>query len=117
MRRGGQGEALAVWAVWALTLLAIVVTYSRIDAAELYNVSDTGSPRAQPRRRAHELAVRARRDRARARRDARAAAPRLVARRARDRTLRDDAAVRQPAISTRAGITLSPPSGSRSPSA
>ena len=42
MRRGGQGEALAVWAVWLLTLLAVVVTYSRIDAAELYNVQGNG---------------------------------------------------------------------------
>jgi hypothetical protein len=42
MRRGGQGEALAVWAVWLLTLLAVVVTYSRIDAAELYNVEGNG---------------------------------------------------------------------------
>src|SRR5689334_11750270 len=42
MRRGGQGESLAVWAVWALTLLAVVVTYSRIDAAELYHVQGSG---------------------------------------------------------------------------
>ena len=42
MRRDGQGEALAVWAVWVLTLLAVVVTYSRIDAAELYNVQGDG---------------------------------------------------------------------------
>ena len=42
MRRGGQGEALAVWVVWLLTLLAVVVTYSRIDAAELYNVEGNG---------------------------------------------------------------------------
>jgi hypothetical protein len=42
MRRGGQGEALAVWAVWLLTLLAVVITYSRIDAAELYNVQGHG---------------------------------------------------------------------------
>jgi hypothetical protein len=42
MKRGGQGEALAVWAVWLLTLLAVVVTYSRIDAAELYNVQGEG---------------------------------------------------------------------------
>lgn len=42
MRRGGQGEALAVWAVWLLTLLAVVVTYSRIDTAELYNVHGSG---------------------------------------------------------------------------
>ena len=42
MRRGGQGEALAVWGVWLLTLLAVVVTYSRVDAAELYNVHGHG---------------------------------------------------------------------------
>src|SRR4051794_7718107 len=43
MRRGGQGEeALAVWGVWLLTLLAVVVTYSRIDAAELYHVQGHG---------------------------------------------------------------------------
>jgi hypothetical protein len=40
--RGGQGEALAVWAAWSVTLLAILVTYSRIDAAELYNVKGHG---------------------------------------------------------------------------
>ncbi len=42
MRRGGQGEALAVWAVWALTLLAVLVTYSRIDASQLYHVRGHG---------------------------------------------------------------------------
>ena len=42
MRRGGQGEALAVWAVWLLTLLAVVVTYARVDAAQLYNVRGGG---------------------------------------------------------------------------
>ena len=103
MRRGGQGEALAVWAVWVLTLLAVVVTYSRIDAAELYNVRGQRSrSRAQPRRGAHQLAVRARRDRARARGDEGPAAPRVVARRAGDRALRDDAAVRQPVAPQRA---------------
>ena len=103
MRRGGQGEALAVWAVWLLTLLAVVVTYSRIDAAELYNVAGQRSrPRAQPRRGAHQLAVRARRDRARARGDAGPAAARLVDRGAGDRALRDDAAVRQPVAPQRA---------------
>ena len=103
MRRGGQGEALAVWAVWLLTLLAVIVTSSRIDAAELYNVAGRRSqPRAQPRGGAHHLAVCARRDRARARGDAGPAAPRLVARRAGDRALRDDAAVRQPVAPQRA---------------
>jgi hypothetical protein len=42
MRRGGQGEALGVWAVWAVTLVLVVVTYSRIDAAELYHVHGHG---------------------------------------------------------------------------
>ena len=79
MRRGGQGEALAVWAVWALTLLVVVVTYSRIDAAELYNVQGNGLGLGLSRARgAHQLAVRARRDRARARGDEGPAAPRLV---------------------------------------
>ena len=42
MRRGGLGEALAVWAVWAVTLVLVVATYSRIDADELYNVHGGG---------------------------------------------------------------------------
>jgi hypothetical protein len=37
-----QGEALAVWGVWALVVLVIVVTYSRLDPAELYHVSREG---------------------------------------------------------------------------
>jgi hypothetical protein len=40
--RGGQGEALVVWAVWGFTLLAVLLTYSRIDAAQLYNVTGDG---------------------------------------------------------------------------
>ena len=40
--RGGLGEALAVWAVWAVTLVLVVVTYSRIDAGELYHVHGHG---------------------------------------------------------------------------
>ena len=40
--RGGLGEALAVWAVWAVTLVLVVVTYSRIDADELYHVHGDG---------------------------------------------------------------------------
>lgn len=40
--RGGQGEALAVWSVWSLTLIAVVATYSRIDAGDLYNVRGGG---------------------------------------------------------------------------
>lgn len=39
---GGQGEALTVWAVWLVTLVAVVVTYSRIPAAQLYNVTGHG---------------------------------------------------------------------------
>jgi hypothetical protein len=42
MRRGGLGEALAVWVVWAVTLVLVVVTYSRIDADELYHVHGHG---------------------------------------------------------------------------
>ena len=40
--RGGLGEALAVWAVWAVTLVLVVVTYSRIPADELYHVRGHG---------------------------------------------------------------------------
>jgi hypothetical protein len=39
---GGTGEALAIWAVWGVTLLLVVVTYSRIDADELYHVHGHG---------------------------------------------------------------------------
>jgi hypothetical protein len=42
MRRWGLGEAVAVWVGWALTVLLVVVTYSRIDAAQLYNVRGDG---------------------------------------------------------------------------
>lgn len=42
-KRGGQGEALAVWAVWSLTLIAVFLTYSRTDADDLYNVTGDGS--------------------------------------------------------------------------
>src|SRR5262245_29321831 len=43
MRRGpGQGEALAVWSVWAVTTFAVLVTYSRIDPEHTYNVSRDG---------------------------------------------------------------------------
>ena len=41
-RRTPQGEALATWALWALVLAAIVVTYARLEPAELYNVSREG---------------------------------------------------------------------------
>ena len=40
--KGGQGEALAVWAAWSVTLIGVLVTYARIDAAELYNVRGHG---------------------------------------------------------------------------
>lgn len=40
--RPGQGEALAVWAVWGVTTIAVLVTYSWVDPAELYNVSRGG---------------------------------------------------------------------------
>ena len=42
MRRQGQGEALAAWAVWGAMALAVVVTYSRIDPDDTYNVSRHG---------------------------------------------------------------------------
>jgi hypothetical protein len=38
----GQGEAAATWALWAPLLVAIVVTYARLDPDELYNVSRDG---------------------------------------------------------------------------
>jgi hypothetical protein len=41
-QRGGLGEALAVWAVWAVTLVLVLVTYSRIPADELYHVQGHG---------------------------------------------------------------------------
>lgn len=34
-----QGEALVTWALWALLCVAIVVTYGRLEPAELYHVS------------------------------------------------------------------------------
>jgi hypothetical protein len=37
-----QGEALAVWGIWAAVLVAIVVTYSRLEPADLYHVSREG---------------------------------------------------------------------------
>jgi hypothetical protein len=42
MARPSQGEALAVWAMWATAALVVLVTYSRVDVAELYNVSNDG---------------------------------------------------------------------------
>ena len=40
--RAPQGEALAAWALWALVLLAILVTYSRLAPEETYHVSREG---------------------------------------------------------------------------
>ena len=37
-----QGEALAVWAIVVLDVLAVLVTYSRIDPSELYSVTHDG---------------------------------------------------------------------------
>jgi hypothetical protein len=42
MERPGQGEALAVWAMWGVVSLALLVTYSWVDTDELYNVSRQG---------------------------------------------------------------------------
>lgn len=42
MAAPGQGEAVAAWAMWAIAALAVLVTYSRVDPAELYHVSDDG---------------------------------------------------------------------------
>jgi hypothetical protein len=41
-RRGGQGEAVLVWAVFALLLVVVVVTYARLPVFQLYRVSDHG---------------------------------------------------------------------------
>ena len=42
VNRPGQGEAIAVWTLWAATTVAVVVTYARIEPGELYNVSRDG---------------------------------------------------------------------------
>lgn len=42
MEHAGQGEALATWAIWGAITLVVLVTYSRVDPAELYNVSRDG---------------------------------------------------------------------------
>ncbi len=42
MKRSGQGEALAAWSIWGAVTLAMLVTYSRIDPADTYNVSRDG---------------------------------------------------------------------------
>ena len=41
-RPPAQGEALAVWAIVVLDVLAVLVTYSRIDPSELYSVTHEG---------------------------------------------------------------------------
>ena len=107
MRRGGQGEALAVWAVWLLTLLAVVVTYSRIDAPSSTTSRATGLGLGLSRAAVHTnwpfalvaivLVLVAMR---------RPAAARLVDRGAGDRALRDDATCSSASrTSTRAGRT------------
>lgn len=42
MPRPGQGESLVAWAFLGAVTVAVLVTYSRLDAAELYNVSREG---------------------------------------------------------------------------
>ena len=37
-----QGEAVTVWLLWALVLVAIAVTYTRLDPEQLYHVSREG---------------------------------------------------------------------------
>jgi len=37
-----QGEALAAWGLWAVVLVAIVVTYARLEPDDLYHVSREG---------------------------------------------------------------------------
>lgn len=37
-----QSEVLAVWAMWALVLTIVTVTYARLDPSELYHVSGDG---------------------------------------------------------------------------
>jgi len=41
-RGPSQGEALATWSLWAVIGFCVVVTYSRLDPAETYNVSREG---------------------------------------------------------------------------
>jgi hypothetical protein len=38
----GAGEALAVWTLWGVVLVALVVTYARLPVDELYRVDDGG---------------------------------------------------------------------------
>ena len=37
-----QGEALGAWALWGAVTLAVLITYSLLDATELYTVSHEG---------------------------------------------------------------------------
>ena len=37
-----QGEALATWALWAFVVVCVIVTYSRLDPSETYNVHRDG---------------------------------------------------------------------------
>jgi hypothetical protein len=39
---GRHGDALVTWALWGLTLLAMLVTYTRLDPEQLYHVSRDG---------------------------------------------------------------------------
>lgn len=41
-RGAAQGEALTVWALWGVLAVVVVVTYTRLDPADLYAVSRTG---------------------------------------------------------------------------
>ncbi len=41
-REPGQGEALLVWGLWALLVVAVLVTYSRLDPALLYHTTGEG---------------------------------------------------------------------------
>jgi hypothetical protein len=43
-RQTRQGEAFAVWALWALVVSAVAVTYVRLPVAELYRVDEAGFP-------------------------------------------------------------------------
>jgi hypothetical protein len=40
--RPPQGEALVVWAIWLAAVLAVLVTYARLDPGELYHTSEDG---------------------------------------------------------------------------
>jgi hypothetical protein len=38
----GQGEAMVTWALWGLLVIALFVTYTRLDPRELYHVTGEG---------------------------------------------------------------------------